>query len=130
MKKEGKKSKSYTKEIIIGVVLLLVIILCVIFLISNNGGSKKNNENKTNDVDKALKDQEHKLVEKDIVDAYGMSSDDAIERVKTIFNSDNFEFKADINEDAKYVVTVKNTISSTTYKYLVDPVSGSFTEMN
>jgi hypothetical protein len=59
-----------------------------------------------------------------------MSKQDAINLVKSIFNSDTFEFEAEINKEAKYVVTVKNTITDGTYKYLVDPVSKSFSEMN
>ena len=61
--------------------------------------------------------------EQALIDAYGMSKNDAIEIVKEIYNSDNFEFSADINKDSKYVVTVKNTITNKSDKYIVDPTS-------
>jgi len=116
------------KELIIGLIFLVVIILCIVFIVSN-GNSKENKKEDKKD-DKVVVDPGHKIEEKDIVDAYGMSKDDAIKIVKKLFNSDNFDFSAEINSDSKYVVTVKNTVSDTEYKYLVDPISKSYYEMN
>lgn len=116
------------KEIIIGFIFLVVIILCIVFIVTKGDSKEKKNEDKKED--KVVVDPGHKIEEKDIVDAYGMSKDDAIKLVKKLFNSDNFEFSAEINSDSKYIVTVKNAISDTEYKYLVDPISKSYYEMN
>ena len=123
--KKGKKKSNNNKVIIIAAVVVIVII-CIIFLLMNGGNKKENNDKKDNTV---VEDKGHKIEEKDIVDAYGMSKEDAINLVKKLFNSDNFEFSAEVNEDAKYVVTAKNTISDTSYKYLVDPINQSFYEI-
>ena len=116
------------KELAIGLIFLVVIILCIVFLVSN--GDSKEKKNEVNNGGNDVVDPGHKIEEKDIVDSYGMSKEDAIKLVKKLFNSDNFEFSAEVNNDAKYIVTVKNTISDVTYKYVVDPISKSYYEMN
>ena len=70
--------------------------------------------------------------EDDIVKAYDMSGEDAINLVKEIYNSDNYEFSVEINKDSKYIVSVKNTLTESITKFLVDPTSlnGSFYEID
>ena len=136
MKKEEKKDeKKETKKgqlpigLIIGVVALIVIIIVIFFVVGGGNGKKENTTDEPN-TNEDLKKQETNIEEKHIIEAYGMSKDDAINKVKEIFNSDTFEFTAEINKEAKYVVTVKNVITEQTYKYLVDPISKSYSEMN
>ena len=104
--------------IAVGVVILLLVGFIVIKGCSN---TSKNNEEQENDTDVV----EKKGASEDIIKSYGMSKNDAIEIVKSIYNSDNFEFSAEINEDSKYIISVKNLISEKTEKYLVDPTSTS-----
>ena len=49
-----------------------------------------------------------------------------------INNSDNYEFSVEINKDSKYIVSVKNTLTESITKFLVDPTSlnGSFYEID
>lgn len=119
--KKVEKKKNYN-FIIIGVIVVIVIIVCLFFLLGGKG--KNNDESKKDEEDKQIV-----LTEKDIVDAYGMTANDAIEVVKAIYNSDNFEFSAKVNENSKYTVTVKNTITDAIYKYEVDPITESFYEI-
>ena len=130
VKKEGSKDmkninfKDKKVELIIGIVVVVVIIFLGLFLIF-----KKSDDSKNNGKDNGTEEQGITFTEKNIVDAYGMSSEDAIKLVKDMFHSDNFTFSANVTEDAKYIVTVKNTISNTEYKYEVDPVTESFYEL-
>ena len=124
-----KGLKKRKKELAIGLVFLVVIILLVVFLLVNNGSKKENDKKKDDNPQNDVVDKGHKVEEKDIVESYGVSKEDAIKMVKTLFNSDTFEFSATITSDGKYEVTVTNTLSNTTYKYLVDPVSKSYYEV-
>ena len=67
--------------------------------------------------------------ENTIKDEYGFSKEDAIAVVKKSYNSDNYEFSAKAREDNKYIVTVKNTETGSTYQYVVDPNDGSFSTL-
>lgn len=119
-----KKAKvSIKKEYIIAIVLIIAVIICLVFLFSKKSeDSNKDNEPKTEEKGKVF-------TEKDIEDAYGMSSSDAIEIVKKLYNSDNFKFDASVSGDAKYIVTVTNTITNYVYKFEVDPINESFYEI-
>lgn len=116
------------KELIIGVVLLLAVILCIVFLVTNGKDKKeKNNDNNIEDTSKTPQDVV--FTEEDLKSAYGVSKEDAINLVKPLFNSDNFEYTAVVTNKAKYLVTVKNTISKKEYKFEVDPVTKSYYEI-
>ncbi len=116
MSVEKKKNNNYIIFIAFGVVILLIL---GFILIKGCSKSDKNNDNNSNDeVVKKIGAKEDEIIK-----SYGMSKNDAIEIVKEIYNSDNFEFSADINEDSKYIVSVKNTITDSIDKYLVDPTS-------
>lgn len=121
MKDFGKKRM----EIIIGAIIVLAIIICVICFLGK-GKDKNNNENNAN-TNPPVEDKV--FTEQDIIDAYGMSKEDAINLVKSLFNSDNFDFDAEVSKTAKYIVTVTNTINDSTYTYEVDPISKSYYEV-
>lgn len=114
------------KELIIGIFLLLAVIICIVFIITNNNDKKENNNNNSdgnNEVEDVI------FTEENLKSAYGVSKEDAINIIKPLFNSDNFEYTVDVTKDAKYRVTVKNTISKTEYKFDVDPVTKSYSEI-
>lgn len=113
------------KELLIGAIFVIAIIVCIVFFVVNKDDNEvvKEEQGKTDVVDDV------KVDEKEIVDAYGMTSNQAIDIVKAIFNSDNFEFTCEVNGEAKYVVKAKNVITEKVYEYLVDPISGSFYEI-
>lgn len=116
------------KELIIGVVLLIAVILCIVFLVTNGKDKKeKNIDNNIEDTNKAPEDVA--FSEEDLKSAYGVNKEDAINLVKPLFNSDNFEYTAVVTNKAKYLVTVKNTISKQEYQFEVDPVTKSYYEI-
>ena len=109
-------------EYIIISCIVLIILLTLGFILFKGNSDKKNKE----------EEKKSKFSEEDIINAYNMSSQDAINLVKTIYNGDSYEFEASINSNLKYIVTVKNIITESTTKYLVDPTktNGSFYEIN
>lgn len=117
MKKTKKKILKYKKEIIIGAVVLVVAIIAIVFLVMNSKEEPNNNNNQ----------EENKVYEKvpenTLEDVYGMTKEDAITIVKQRFNSDNFEFSAEITSEGKYLVIAKNVINQNEYKYEVDPMT-------
>lgn len=116
------------KELIIGVVLLIAVILCIVFLVTNGKDKKeKNIDNNIEDTNKAPEDVA--FSEEDLKSAYGVNKEDAINLVKPLFNSDNFEYTAVVTNKAKYLVTVKNTISKQEYQFEVDPITKSYYEI-
>ena len=110
--------KKNIKNIII--LSVITVMLLVVGLLLIKGCTDKKKDEKTPDKVAASED--------DLKDAYNMSKEDAINKVKTLYNSDVYEFSAEINKDSKYIVTVKNTVTESVTKYLVDPTttSGSF----
>ena len=115
----------YKKEIAIGAVLLIAVIVCIVFLVSNNKDT--NNENEKPDINNEVENVV--ITEEEIVEAYGVTKEDAISLVKQSINSDNFEFTVTINSKAKYIVTVKNTLTDSVYKYEVDPMTKQYYEI-
>ena len=122
-KEKVKESNDQGKKyIIIGVVAVLVIVVVGFLLVKGCSNDKKNNGNDVND-DSETEIAKKGSSEEDIVAAYGMSKQDAINLVKKLYNSDNYEYSVDINEDSKYIVSVKNIITNSVDKYFVDPTS-------
>ena len=125
---ESKKNSSNKSKNIIIIAIVIVIVLALL-LILIRGCSKGKKEDKK---------EEEKIIEKkgsseeNIKEAYGMSKEDAINIVKEIYNSDSYEFTCEIDNDSKYVVTVKNIVTNEVTKYIVDPESkdNSFYEIN
>lgn len=115
----------YKKEIAIGAVLLIAVIVCIVFLFVNNGDNDNENENSNtgNEIENVV------ITEEEIVGAYGVTKEDAIALVKQSINSDNFEFTVTISSEAKYIVTVKNTLTDAIYKYEVDPMTKQYYEI-
>lgn len=113
------------KNLYVIVLAVIAVIILVIGLVLIKGCSKENKE-KEKIVEKAPAKEE------DIIAAYNMSGEDAINIVKSIYNSDVYEFSYEIDKNSKYVVKVKNLISENISKFLVDPTStnGSFYEIN
>jgi len=111
-----KKNKN--KIIIAGVVLsvVIIIIICLVVL----GGKKEEKEQQKTTDEKIV------ATEETVEEEYGFSKEDAINSVKSLYNSDAYEFTATIREDNMYVVTVKNTETDTTHTYIVDPNDGSY----
>lgn len=131
-----------TKIIIITVAVLIVLAILVVFLVfgangsnnntNNNADNKINTENiePNNENEKFVspKDAEN-VTEKDIIDVYNFSKEDAKKMIMANFNSDNFEFYVNVSTEGKYIVTVRNTISEKIYKYEVDPARRTFVEI-
>lgn len=117
-----KKNRKYVYGI--GIALLVIIVL--IFVAT--ALSKEEEEPGKKPVDK---EKEEVIVsdENTIKEEYGFSKEDAIAVVKKSYNSDNYEFSAKAREDNKYIVTVKNTETGSTYKYVVDPNDGSYSTL-
>ncbi len=118
---ELKKKNSFNMNYIIVAVIIVIVLILGLLLIK--GCSKKDSSNNENNEEKVI---EKKAVdESDLVESYGMSKEDAINIVKTAYNGDIYEFSAEINKDSKYIVTVKNLVTNTESKFLVDPTSTS-----
>lgn len=117
-----KKNRKYVYGI--GIALLVIVVL--IFVAT--ALSKEEEEPGKKPVDK---EKEEVIVsdENTIKEEYGFSKEDAIAVVKKSYNSDNYEFSAKAREDNKYIVTVKNTETGSTYKYVVDPNDGSYSAL-
>ena len=135
VKKESKEVKKQSlKEIIldkknrkyvygIGIALLVIVVLLIVAVALKGNDDEK---------EKPGKDGEDKVIVSDentIKDEYGFSKEDAIAVVKKSYNSDNYEFSAKAREDNKYIVTVKNTETGSTYQYVFDPNDGSFSTL-
>lgn len=113
------------KELIIGGVILVAIILIVVLFVAFGGKGKDNENNNTNETPV----EDNKITDDDVEKAYGFSSQDAINLVKTIINSDAFDYSTEVNSESKYVVTVKSKVDDTVLKFEVDPVTKSFYEI-
>lgn len=113
-KKKANKANS-TTYIMIAIIIVLVIVIGSLLLIKGCSNNKDNKEPENNEV------EQKGAKEDDLINAYGMSKEDAINIVKDFYNSDNYEFACEINSDSKYIVTVTNTITEEDTKYLVDP---------
>ena len=115
-----KEKSSINNYKILFMAIIGVLVLIIICVVAFKGCSKEDSKN-SNNSNEEEKIKKIGASEEDIISAYGMSKQDAINIVKEIYNSDNFEFSADINEDSKYVVSVENTITKKVDKYVVDP---------
>ena len=119
-KMDKKNDNTFDIKHIIMIVTVLIVIIALVFLIKGCSSEDSNSSNNEGNTIKKIG-----ASEEDIVKSYGTSKQDAINVVKSIYNSDNFEFSAEINEDSKYIVSVKNTITNKVEKYLVDPTSNN-----
>lgn len=116
----------HKKEIAFGAILLVAVIVCIVFLLLNNGDDSNNENGNTVDNTEV---ENVVITEEEIVNTYGLTKEDAINLVKQNINSDNFEYSVEINNKARYVVTVKNTLTNTEYKYEVDPMTKEYYEI-
>lgn len=118
-KKEENKNKANkansTTYIMIAIIIVLVFVIGSLLLIK---GCSKDNDNKAPENNEI---EQKGAKEEDLIKAYGMSKEDAINIVKDFYNSDNYEFACEINKESKYIVIVTNTITEEDTKYLVDP---------
>lgn len=64
--------------------------------------------------------------DKDVTSTYGTTKQDAINAVKQAYNSDTYEFEAEVRADNKYIVTVSNEATGTKTVYLVEPSNLSY----
>lgn len=131
MKKVHIDLSKHKKEVIIGCIFLIAIISCIVFLFVNNDNNGDNGENnEENSVNNVIGDVDStNVTEKDIIDVYDFSKEDAKELVSSAFNSDNFEYTVIVGDDGKYIVKVKNTINDNTYKFEVDPATKKYVEI-
>ena len=121
-KEEKKDIKNNKLFLIIGGVLVIAII--VVSLVLLFGGNKPGNDNKPSGNEPDQKEKISKdITEEDMIKAYGMSIKDAEEIVKKDVLSDNFTFSTEISKEYMYIVTVKDTLSSDSFKYEVNPVT-------
>ena len=119
MAKDLKNNKLF--PIIGGVLVIGIIAISLVLLFGGNKTNKENNnpDNKP-DNKEIISDT---IKEEDMIKAYGMSIKDAEDIVKRDVLSDNFTFSTEISKDYMYIVTVKDTLSSDTFKYEVNPVT-------
>lgn len=105
-------------QIIIGAVLVVLVVFTVILTLpkSKERKDKENEESKENRV----------LTEKDLKETYGFSGNDAIELIKKEYNDDNYEFTVNVNPQGLYYVSVKNKLTESEDKYLVDPATKAY----
>ncbi|MBQ7136753.1 MAG: hypothetical protein IJO43_02095 [Bacilli bacterium] len=108
-----KKNIRLTVAVIIALGLILA---GVVLLFINDDNQKKN-------PDVPVKEETR---EEQMVEATGMTKEQAIEIVKENFGSDNYEFTAEATNDGFYKVTAKNTVEDTETVYYVDPTNGSY----
>lgn len=123
-KKENEKKettsnnkKKYIYLMVIAVIVILIGI--VIALLINKGDDEEPSQDGGNET-QIVSD------EKSVEQEYGFTKEDAINAVKESFNSDSYEFEAEVRKDNMYIVTVTNPDSETKYTYIVDPNDGSF----
>lgn len=89
-----------------------------------NSNSNTNNSSNNND-DKDDKDDLHPT-EEDLIHQFGFSKEDAINLIKEVYNSDNYEFEAVITSDNKYEVTARDPEVNTASVFIVDPGTGIY----
>lgn len=131
-----------TKMIVTLVALLIVLAILVAFLVFGTNGGKNNvnnntdNKSNTENIEQNTENEKfvdpkdaENVTEKDIINAYNFSKEDAKKMIIANFNSDNFEFYVNVSTEGKYIVTVRNTISEKIYKYEVDPAKRTFVEI-
>lgn len=104
-------------RLVVAVIIALILITIGVILLYVD-----NNENKDN-YEKPVVEQTR---EEQLVNATGMTKEDAIELVKENFGSDNYEFTATATNDGMYKVVVKNVVEETKIVYYVDPSNGTF----
>ncbi len=122
-KKETKKKLDLKIVIPVATVAVVLVVAGIILLT----GNKKTEPEKP--VDPEPKVVEKVITEEEMIELYNYSKEDAIKRVKEYFNSDNFEFSAEI-KDYKYIVTAKNTIADEKIVFEVNPVTQAATKVN
>ena len=112
--------------IIVGIVLVVIALLLIATNKSSSSENTKSNEeiNDKGNKDKKPETQTSEIEEKDIIEAYGMSSNDAISLVKQVFNSDNFDYTVMINDNAKYVVETDVKIVQEVYEMFKEKYTG------
>ncbi len=120
-KKQTKKTNKKINLIILIVAIVLIVSGIAIALFGGNSEKEKEKD----------KNGEKNIVsnEETVEDEYGFTKQDAIEVIKKIYNSDSYEFKAEVREDNMYIVTVSNPDTNSEYKYVVNPNDGSFSEL-
>ncbi len=123
MKKEKIKDflKNNKKGVLIGVAVIIILLVVGIIILLNV--DKKPDDEKKPGNDKVISDEET------IEEEYGFSKEDAIEVIKKIYLSDNYEFSAEAREDNMWIVTVKNIETGSETKYVVDPNNGTHQEI-
>lgn len=120
MAKKVEKKDNSKINIIIVVALVAVVVVSLALLVPSltKKDPKKEEKKETN--------EKIEVTEKTISEEYGFTKDDAIKAVKKIYNSDNYSFEAEVRNDNMYIVTVTNTDTNESQKYLVDPNDGTF----
>ena len=118
-KKVEKKTNSRINIII---VVILVAVVVVSFALVIPSLTKKDKKTEKKEETKEVVEVNEKIVSEE----YGFTKDDAIKAVKKVYNSDNYTFAAEVRKDNMYIVTVTNTDTNESQKYLVDPNDGTF----
>lgn len=100
-------------RLVVAIVIAIILILTGVILIN----TKDDNESTTPTV-------EEKTKEEQLVNATGMTGEDAIKIVKDNFGSDNYTFEAEATNDGLYKVVVTNIVDNKEIIYFVDPTNG------
>lgn len=103
--------------------LRLVIAVAIAFILIITGVILLN-VNKDEEVNNKVPSVQEETREEQLVNATGMTKEDAIEIVKENFGSDNYSFDASATQDGLYKVVVTNTVEESTITYFVDPTTG------
>lgn len=138
-KKKGQASSLWNKhknEIVIGIILLCIVVICIICLVTNNKDDDNSNNNNQNIPGENVEFNGENNIEtgkdsatvkeEDLVEAYGMTKDDALKLVKEEFNTDNFTFTVITTNDAKYMVIALNNADESKYYVEVNPATKAY----
>lgn len=138
-KKKKQNSGMWNKhknEIVIGVILLCIVAICIVYLLTNNKDNNNSNNNNQNIPNENVEFNNENNIEngkdsttvkeEDLVEAYGMTKDDALKLVKKEFNTDNFTFTVLTTNDAKYMVVALNNADKNKYYIEVNPATKTY----
>lgn len=120
MAKKVEKKNNSKINIVIVVALVAVVVVALALVVPSLTKKESKKEEKTETKENV------KVTEKTVSEEYGFTKDDAINAVKKVYNSDNYSFEAEVRNDNMYIVTVTNTDTNESQKYLVDPNDGTF----
>ncbi len=116
MKKIDFKDRKTIIVVVVIVAVLVLVIGGVTFMLLGN----KEEPNKKSP-DPKLEEKFDKPNEETLKDEYDITLNDAINLVKERFNSDSYEYDAEVMGDSRVKVTVTNSDTNSKYVFIVEP---------